>query len=77
MPAVSEHRKISPGEKWRQAAGDIGVARKHLKRDSPGGSPPRDADDLFRLLKEAATKFPAPTSTEPARKSRRPGQLAT
>ena len=50
--------------------------RKHLKRDSPGGSPPRDADDLFRLLKEAANKFPAPVvpvSNEPVRKSRRPG----
>lgn len=48
--------------------------RKHLKRDSPNGSPPQDAEDLFRLLKEAANKFNAPADAEPARKSRRPGR---
>ena len=27
LPALTEQRKLSPGEKWRQAAGDIGVDR--------------------------------------------------
>ncbi len=50
--------------------------RKHLKRDSLNGSPPQDADDLFRLLKEAATKFNGPQDAERAqeKKSRRPGE---
>ena len=49
--------------------------RKHLKRDSPSGGPPQDPEDLFRLLKEAAAKFTASSTTTavPVRKSRRPG----
>ncbi|KAL3135961.1 hypothetical protein ABBQ32_007005 [Trebouxia sp. C0010 RCD-2024] len=75
LPPTGLQRKMSPSEMWRQAAGDIGVARKHLKRDSPSGGPPQDPEDLFRLLKEAAANFTAPSTATavPARKSRRPG----
>ena len=27
LPPMPEQRRLSPGEKWRQAAGDIGAAR--------------------------------------------------
>lgn len=74
LPATTETRKMSPSDKWREAAGDIAAARKQLKRDSPNASPPQDAEDLFRLLKEAATKF-EPQTAEPVRKSRRPGWI--
>ncbi|DBA98929.1 TPA: hypothetical protein ACH3X1_014674 [Trebouxia sp. C0004] len=75
LPAAPEAaNKMSPGDKWRQAAGDIGAARKHLNH--PDGAPPQDAEDLFQLLKEAANKFTADPGAEPAvRKSRRPGWI--
>ncbi|DBB15303.1 TPA: hypothetical protein ACH3X3_003560 [Trebouxia sp. C0006] len=75
LPATPEAaNKMSPGDKWRQAAGDIGAARKHLNH--PDGAPPQDAEDLFRLLKEAANKFNAEPGVEPAvRRSRRPGWI--
>ena len=50
--------------------------RKHLNH--PDGAPPQDAEDLFRLLKEAANKFNAEPGVEPAvRRSRRPGDFQT
>ena len=49
------------------------MCRKHLKRDSPNGSPPQDADDLFKLLKRTADKMGGGGNGETKRKSRRPG----
>ena len=44
-----------------------------MKRDSPNGSPPQDADDLFKLLKRTADKMGGGGNGETKRKSRRPG----